>query len=232
MQKNLEKRFNNNNVPDNIVINNWIDENQIYPLEKNNPKVLEFKRLYELENKFIIMYSGNIGLYYDLEKLIEIIGQYRNNDNVIFAFVGDGAKKNFLEEYVNNNNLKNVKFIPYQEKENLIYSLNAADVHLVTNAKGIKGVSVPSKIYGILATNVPVFGILEEDTEAWKIIQESNAGVLAHTGNYEEIQNTLTEIIENKYDFVNDHLTGRKFVEGRYTMDKSIDKYAEAIEKL
>ena len=59
------------------MINNWIDENEIYPLDEKNEKVLEFKKKYGLNGKFVIMYSGNIGLYYDLEKLIEVVERFK-----------------------------------------------------------------------------------------------------------------------------------------------------------
>ena len=66
----LKKRFKNKNVPKHTMINNSIDEKKVYPLPADNEHVLKFKRKYGLENKFVIMYIGNIGLYYDLEKLM------------------------------------------------------------------------------------------------------------------------------------------------------------------
>ena len=131
-----------------------------------------------------------------------------------------------------NNSINNIVFIPYQDKKDLIYSLNTADVHLVVNAKGIKGVSVPSKIYGVMATNIPTLGILEEGSEAWNIIKVSNCGILAEAGNYKDIQEKLDYIINNKDIFIKQHLTGRKYLEDNFTKNKSIDKYKEEIEKL
>ena len=128
--------------------------------------------------------------------------------------------------------MNNVKFIPYQDKSDLIYSLNAADIHLVTNAKGIKGVTVPSKIYGCMATNVPVFGILEEGSEAWQIIESSNCGVLAETGNYKQIEEVLDKIVKDKEKLVSKHLTGRKYLEDNFTRDKSIEKYRKELKKI
>ena len=99
MQKTLENRFNNKNVPNNIVINNWINEKEVYPIEKNDKKIIEFKKKYNLENKFIIMYSGNIGLYYDLENIVKIMSDFKDED-VAYVFVGEGSVKNKLVEYV------------------------------------------------------------------------------------------------------------------------------------
>lgn len=64
-------------MPKMVMINNWIDEKEIYPVDADNEKVLEFKRKYGLDGKLVIMYSGNIGLYYDLEKLIKVMKQFR-----------------------------------------------------------------------------------------------------------------------------------------------------------
>lgn len=143
----VEKRFKGKNVPKTVMINNWIDEKEIYPLEENNEKVVAFKKKYGLDGKFVIMYSGNIGLYYDLENLIKVIGKFKNEKNVAFAFVGAGSVLDKLKEYKKKERLENVVFIPYQPKEELIYSLNAGDVHWCVNAKGIKGVSCPSNVY-------------------------------------------------------------------------------------
>lgn len=108
--------------------------------------------------------------------------------------------------------MKNVVFIPFQEKKDLIYSLNTADVHIVTNAKGVKGVSVPSKIYGILAVNKPIWGILEEGSEAWRIIEESQCGVLVHAGDYAAMESSLAEIIQQN---LSEHpFISRKHVDG------------------
>ena len=232
MQETLIKRFNDKKVPNNVVINNWINEKEVYPLNKDNNKIVEFKKKYDLIDKFIIMYSGNVGLYYDLENIIKLLKKYKDNDDIVFAIIGEGAVRQKLIDYCKDNKMNNVRFIPYQNKEDLIYSLNTADVHLVTNSKGIKGVSVPSKIYGCMATNAPILGILEEGSEAWQIIDKSKCGILAHTGNYEEIEKSLDEIVKNKNKFVTKYLTGRKYLEDNFTRDKSIEKYKEELIKL
>jgi glycosyltransferase involved in cell wall biosynthesis len=166
-----------------------------------------------------------------LENIIKLFKKY-NNANVAFAFIGDGTIKNKLMDICKEEKIKNTVFIPYQDKQDLIYSLNSADVHLVVNAEGIKGISVPSKIYGVMATNVPILGILENNSEAWNIINESECGILAEAGNYQDIQDKLDYIINHQEEFISKHLTGRKYLENHFTKDRSINKYIEEIEKL
>lgn len=229
MQQTLETRFEGQNVPSNVVINNWIDEKQIYPLTPENKKVLSFKEQYGLNDKFVFMCSGNIGLYYDLENIIKVIGEFKHKEDVVFAFVGDGTMKQTLVDYVEENGLENVKFIPYQDKEDLIYSLNAADAHLVTNAKGIKGISVPSKIYGVMASGKAVLGILEEESEARLLIENCDCGMCVCPGDYGNIKSAISEIIENKVSFKKMGAKGRKTIEDKLKKDTSIDKYAQML---
>lgn len=231
MQETLSKRFKNRKVPNNVFINNWIDEKEVHPITSHK-EIDDFKCKYGLNDKFIIMYSGNIGLYYDLENIIKVIGKFKDRNDVVFAFVGDGSVKEKIEEYSIKSNLNNVKFIPYQPKEKLKYSLNSADVHWVVNAKGIKGVSVPSKLYGVMAVGKPVLGVLDNGSEARLILEESNCGVCSEPGDYEDIERNINYIIENKDRIKNMGLNGRKYLEKYLSKSKSIDKYKKNILEL
>lgn len=229
MQETLRNRFNNKKVPSNVFINNWIDEKEIYPLSQDNAKVKAFKEKYNLQDKFIIMYSGNIGLYYDLENIIKVIGRFNNREDVVFAFVGDGTVKSKIEQYVLDNKLNNVTFIPYQDKSDLVYSLNTADIHWVVNAKGIKGVSVPSKLYGVMAAGKPVLGVLDRGSEARLIVDECKCGLCTEPSNYEEIYNKINYILENKEEIKSLGLNGRRYLERNLTKEVSINKYKNTI---
>lgn len=236
----VSKRFNYKKVPKTVLINNWINEKEIYPLEDNNEKIKEFKKKYNLENKFIIMYSGNIGLYYDLENIFKVIEKIKpgtktiDNKEVIFTFIGAGTILEKLKEYKENNKMDNVIFIPYQDKKDLIYSLNAADVHWCINAKGIKGVSCPSKYYGIAAVGKPVLGVLEENSEIRLIIEETNGGLLSTPGDYDSIEKNINWFINNANsdELKNMGNRSRKYLEENLTKDISINKYKEEILKI
>lgn len=229
MQETLKKRFKNKNVPKNCFINNWIDETKVYPLPNDNHKVNEFKQKYGLLDKKIIMYSGNIGLYYDLENIIKVVGRFKDRNDVIFAFIGEGSVKKQLVKYVNGNNISNIKFIPYQPKEDIIYSLNAADIHFVVNAKGIKGVSVPSKLYGVMAVGKTVFGVLEKDSEARIIVEKSQCGVCIEPGDYEAIYSKLKEILDNMNKYTEIGLRGNEYINKYIKKDIAINRYIQEI---
>lgn len=246
----VQKRFHGKKVPKTVMINNWIDEKEIHPLPENHPKVVQFRKKYGLDDKLVIMYSGNIGLYYDLEKLVKVLKQFRkgytltgvyeegpktrDGREVVFAFVGAGSVLDKLISYSEKHHFENIVFIPYQEKADLIYSLNAGDIHWCVNAKGIKGVSCPSKAYGIMAAGKPVIGVLEGGTEVRGLIEECNCGKCCEPEDYVEVADIIRWYIENAdSDEVKQMgANGRKYLEENLTRDVSVQRYADEILRL
>lgn len=236
----LEKRFAGKKTPRYALINNWIDEKAIYPLPKTEASVAAFRQTYGLTDKFVIMYSGNIGLYYDLENLIRVIERFKpgtktaDGREVCFAFVGAGSMLETLRTYVNEHQMTNVRFIPYQDKKKLVSSLNGADVHWVVNAKGIKGVSCPSKYYGVAAVGLPVIGVLEAGSEIRMLIEETRGGLVSAPGDYDAVETNLRWFIEEAAQSELDALgqRGREYLEANLTREISIQRYIQEIQKI
>lgn len=236
----VNKRFRGKKVPKTVMINNWIDEKEIYPLSADHHNVVEFKQKYGLMNKFVFMYSGNIGLYYDLENIFKVIEQIKpgtktkDGKEVAFAFVGAGSVLDKLKKYKEEHHMDNVIFIPYQDKADLIYSLNAADVHWCVNAKAIKGVSCPSKAYGIMAAAKPIIGILESGSEVRCLIEDTNGGLCCEPGEYDKVEKNIHWFIDNAENSELNKMgaRAREYLEENLTRNASVRKYAQEILKL
>src|SRR5262249_20606491 len=140
------------------VTPDWVDCEQIRPLSSN-----AFRS--EFGDKFVVMYSGNLGLSQQLDTVISAADRLRNDSRVLFAFIGEGARKKWLMDRAARLELPNVLFMTYRPKEKLAESLGAADVHLIPLAPGTGGCMVPSKVYGILAAGRPFVAIMEPSAE-------------------------------------------------------------------
>jgi glycosyltransferase involved in cell wall biosynthesis len=124
-----------------------------------------FIREQGIQNKFIVQYSGNIGVTHNVEALVEIAGILKDNNNILFQIIGRGPRKPILEKLVKDRNLPNCKFLPFQTDEMFPFSLSAADVGVVildeTTSKG----SVPSKSYNLMSYGIPSLYIASKDSQ-------------------------------------------------------------------
>lgn len=236
----VENRFKGKKIPKTVIINNWIDGNEIYPLDESDEKLLDFKKEYGLDGKFVIMYFGNIGLYYGLENLIKVVERIKlgtktaDGRDVVFAFVGAGSVLDKLKNYVKEHHMDNVTFIPYQDKADFIYSLNTGDVHWCVNAKGIKGVSCPSKAYGIMAASKPILGVLESGSEVRCLIEDTHGSLCCEPSEYDKVKKNICWFIENagNSELLAMGARGNENLKKNLTRNVSVRKCAEEILRL
>ena len=166
--------------PERLVrIPNWADGALIRPLDRaDNPFLDEVK----LRDRFVVMYSGNLGMVHESDTIIGMIRETRSLEHLRFCLVGDGYLKQRLADLARHEQWNHVILLPYQAKERLRYSLAAGDVHLVTLKANMAGLSVPSKIYGIMAAGRPVIFIGPPDSEAAQLVREAACGFVIEPG--------------------------------------------------
>jgi len=128
--------------------------------------------------------------------LVEAASRLASKDRLLIAVVGDGAKREALEQAAARRGLTNIRFFPYQPKARLHESFAAADAFLVSLKSGIEGYIVPSKVYGILAAGRPYIAAVDPSSEVAAIARDYGCGLLATPGD----PDSLAEAIMAMYD--------------------------------
>lgn len=187
-------------VPDERIttLPNWADTSRIYPVRGQNA----FRRHERLEDRFVVMYSGNLGLCQNLDEVMEAADRLRDRRDVEFVFVGDGASRPRLEKTARERNLSNVRFLPYQPQTELAHSLSAADVQLVPLDPRVTGCLVPSKLYGVLAAGIPAIVVADERSEAARVVREADVGKVVSPGNAERLADTISWCADHRAELI------------------------------
>jgi len=162
-----------------VVISNWADTSLIQPGPRHNA----FSAAHDLDDKFVVMHSGNLGLSQSLETLVDAAALLRDVPDVRLVFQGDGVKKPALEQRARDLGLDNVLFLPFMPKAQLGESFAAVDVFIVSLQRGLAGYIVPSKLYGILASGRPFVAAVEEACEVASIATTHDCGLVVEPGN-------------------------------------------------
>jgi len=211
------------------VVSNWVDPHQIFPIKREDNI---FVKQHSLENKFVVMYSGNIGLSQDLENIVLLADVLKEIKDIFFLLIGEGASKEKLIKMAASLNLNNIKFLTYQEKKDLVFSLNAAHVHLIPLKKGMKGIIVPSKVYGIMASGRPFIAAVDEGSEIDQIVREFHCGLVVKPSNLEELKKAVLWAFNSGEEIEKMGTNGRKALENNYTREKCTRKFKNVVESL
>ena len=162
-----------------VVIPNWADGSQIKSIGRIDN---EFIKAQGLEDRFVVMYSGNFGIAHEMETILSLLYETLDLPRLVFCFIGEGAHKQRLVEVARHERWEHIRVLPYQPKQTLQQSLSAGDVHLVSLRANMAGLSVPSKIYGIMAAGRPMIFIGPEESEVAALIRESQCGFVVRPG--------------------------------------------------
>lgn len=155
------------------IVYNWAHNEHMRPIDK---KENVFLADLKLQDKFIVLYSGNMGMTHNVDMLVDVADRLKENKTIHFLFIGEGAKKPIVEAKVARYGLENCSVLPYQPLEVLPYSMGAADLAVVTTDAKQSGLSVPSKTYTYLATGAALLCLAEENTELARLTRERKIG--------------------------------------------------------
>jgi glycosyltransferase involved in cell wall biosynthesis len=157
---------------------NWVDTSRVVPIKRQNG----FRAGLGIDEKFVVMYSGNMGLSQSLDLVLEAADALRDRPEVEFLLVGDGVARHRLQEIARQRHLPNVRFLPYQPREELACSLSAADLHLVTVNPRAYRLLMPCKMYAILASGTPLAAIAPAESELSRTVVEQRVGLAVSPG--------------------------------------------------
>lgn len=160
------------------VIHNWADTAAIVPSPKDNP----FSRAHGLASRFVVLHAGNLGLSQNLDVVIDAAALLRDRPDILVLFIGGGNRQATLEAAVAAQGLDNVRFLPFQPRDQLRWTYASSDLCLVSLKPGLAGYIVPSKLYPILAAGRPYLAAVESESEVAALTGQHGGGIMVTPG--------------------------------------------------
>ena len=207
-----------------VTIQNWASLEEVSPAHRHENALL--KEL-KLEDKFVLLYAGNMGPAQDVESIIEAAELLHKdgNDDIHFLFIGSGGKKKWLDAQIADKNLTNVTALPPRSRVDQTNFLNACDVTLAPLIKGMKAVAMPSRTYNYLAAAKPVLGITEEGSELATVIEEDRVGWVSPPHEPEKLMETILQAYAERENLPEMSKRARLSAETKYSVETALKKY-------
>jgi glycosyltransferase involved in cell wall biosynthesis len=204
------------------VIHNWADADWIKPITKQENW---FARQHGIDKKFTVLYSGNLGRCHDVETILGAI-ELLKDEAIQFVFIGAGAKQQSCRQTISERGLNNCLFLPYQDKENLPYSLTACDLALVSIAPGLEGVVAPSKLYGIMAAGVAIAAICQPHSYLRDLFDRANCGVCFDNNDSQSLATFISSAATNSTQIESMGKAARRYMKRNFTPEIIAREYS------
>jgi glycosyltransferase involved in cell wall biosynthesis len=174
-----------------VTIPVWSRRDEVVPLPREGHPLRE---ALGLGDRFVAMYSGNLGLAHDFGDVLEAARRLRGREDIVFLFVGDGPRLDEVLRAKQEDGLENVRLLGYFPREQLRDSLSLADVHLITLRREMTGIVVPGKLYGAMASGRPALFVGPEHCESADAVREAECGVSIRPGDVAGIVSTIERL--------------------------------------
>ena len=211
------------------VIYNWVDEQAVVHIPRNENKLFE---KYNLDpNRFYITYCGNIGLTQNMDLLLDVAKELSSEENIHFVLVGEGADKARVVKRVENENINNISFLPFQPYEDISHVFSLGNAGLIISKPGVGENSVPSKTWSIMSAECPVIANFDEN-EIKSILNDNNCGIFTKAGDKEAFKNAILELYHNQEKAVQLGKNGRQFIMENLTREIGTSKYVKVVKEV
>lgn len=205
-------------------IPNWVDVKFIAPQSKTDNA---FRRAHNLQDKFVVMYSGNIALTQGLTTVIETAEKLQHNPDIVFVIVGEAKALDQLSKVCLERGVENVLLLPFQPRENLPEMLAAADVGLVMQKRNVVAFNMPSKIQVLLASGRPIVASVPAMGTAARAIRQSGGGMVVEPENPASLAEAIVDLYQNPEKAFALGQQGRRYAVSHYAFEQAIGRYEE-----
>jgi len=173
------------------VIHNWAKkEDSTFP-------VVDFKEKYNLQNKFVVLYAGNIGKFQNVKMIVDVASLVTIKD-IVFAIQGDGIERQEIERIAKDKKLENIVFLPQVPLNYMPSTYRSVDINLVTLKPTIYKTALPSKLAFCLSTDVPLIITIEKKASIRSILADDKLSSFVNPKDVENLKNEIISVYNSR----------------------------------
>jgi glycosyltransferase involved in cell wall biosynthesis len=209
-----------------VTIPNWAELESISPQPKEDNTLLADLNI---ADKFVFLYAGNMGHPNDVESIVACAESLLPDPRIHFIFLGAGVKRQWLSDQIRSRSLSNITLLDPRPRSEQQVFLNACDVALISLIDKMHGVSVPSRIYNILAVGKPIIALTERNSELARVVDEENVGWTVNAGSVNELLATIVHSASQPAAELKEMgERARAAAETKYSLQTALEKYRNA----
>jgi colanic acid biosynthesis glycosyl transferase WcaI len=204
------------------IIANWVDVDFIRPLPKYDNA---FRRAHTLDQKFVVLYSGNIARTQGIRTVIRAAERLQHIPDIAFLIAGEEKQLSELADFSQSLGLNNVVLRPFAPRADLPEMLAAADVGLIMQKRNVVGFNMPSKTQVLLASGRPIIASVPSHGTAAQAIRASGGGVVVPPEEPEALAEAILALYRDPAQVEALGQQGRRHALDTYSFEQALHRY-------
>jgi colanic acid biosynthesis glycosyl transferase WcaI len=211
------------------LIPNWAPRELQVPASSD--AIAARRQAWDVAEKFVVAYSGNLGRVHEFNAALEAAAQLREQRDIVFLFIGTGARFGEVSAAARARGLDNVRLLPPESRENLPAALAAADAHLVTLKPAFAKLVYPSKLAGVLAAARPVLFVGPTDGEIARLLAQAQCGAAVAPAEGAKLAGLVAAWHKDPAGARLLGARGRAVYEARFAAGPALDRWQEVLRR-
>ena len=229
MTRVIKAQISNKNWSKIELIDNWSDKSKVFPVPSSRN---QFVIKNGFQGKKILLYSGTIGSTHNVEDILEAASQLKAYDEIIFLFIGAGAKAILVQKYIDTSGCGNVILLPFQPIETLSDTLSSATMSFVCLNSSFTGLSVPSKSYAVMAAKVPIIAMMDDDAAISEIVIKYECGIVWNSRSKVGLASVILGMVHDESRLAKMGQNGYDAFLNNFNINTAVNKYNNVVRKV
>jgi colanic acid biosynthesis glycosyl transferase WcaI len=195
------------------IVSDTVDVAELRPVPY---ELNEFRKQFVPTGTFAILHAGNMGRKQDLGVVLRAANRLRNETDVRFFVVGDGAERDSFLRMREAMGLENVSYYPLQPRAMVPHMLSGADVVIVSQVAEVVDIVVPSKLITAMACGAMIVASCAPESETARLVHEAGGGVVVAAGADDAMVEVINQVRQRSLDVAGHRDRVRRFASSRF----------------
>jgi glycosyltransferase involved in cell wall biosynthesis len=149
-----------------------------------------------LENKFVFVYGGNIGVAQDVDNLLRLAARLAPRADIHFLLVGSGSEVARLKNSISAQGLHNIHVLPAVNQDEYLSMISEFDAGLISLDARFKTHNIPGKLLSYLYWGLPVLASVNPGNDLFDLLNGNRAGFCLANGDHEELVTAAQQLVD------------------------------------
>ena len=161
------------------VLFNWVQPDEDISVKE----ISTIREDLDIREKVLFLYGGNIGVAQDLDNLLNLASNLKDQKNIFFLLVGEGTEFDRLSNKIIKEDITNMSLIGSVSPLEFQKIVAASDVGLISLNRDFRTQNIPGKIMSYIKSKKPMLASINEDNDMFDIVHNKSGYVVLNGDN-------------------------------------------------